>query len=183
VGRITLIEGDICEQEVEAIVNPANTALSLGTGVAGAIQARGGNEIQRECDQAGPIELGSAALTGGGDLSARYVVHAAGIEPGGSADEASVRSAVRAALVIAAENGIRTIAVPAVGTGVGGFAMQRCAEVALEEARLHLAGETSLEEIRFVLRGEPAFRVFEMVNDSARVAAQMDRMAKLRESR
>jgi len=73
--------------------------------------------------------------------------------------------------------------VPAIGTGVGGFPLQRCAEVSLEEARRHLDGETTLEEIRFVLFGEPAYRVFEMVNDAAKVQAQMDRLAKLRERR
>jgi O-acetyl-ADP-ribose deacetylase (regulator of RNase III) len=181
VGRVTLIEGDITEQEVDAIVNAANSELILGTGVAGVIREKGGPTIQQECDQHGPIEVGGAAVTGAGNLRAQYVVHAAGMAPGGSADEESVRESLRASLALAAERGFRTIAIPALGTGVGGFALQRCAEVSLEEARLHLAGETSLEEIRFVLFGEPAFRLFEMVNDSAKVAAQMDRLAKLRE--
>ena len=86
-----------------------------------------------------------------------------------------------ASFALAAERGFSTLAVPAIGTGIGGLALQRCAELSLEEARLHLAGETTLEEIRFVLFGEPAFRVFEMVNDSAMVAAQMERLAKVRE--
>ena len=94
-GRIVLTEGDITEQEVDAIVNAANSQLVLGAGVAGAIRAKGGPEVQRECDAIGPIEVGDAAVTGAGDLRARFVIHAAGMPPGGSASEASVRSAVR----------------------------------------------------------------------------------------
>ena len=180
-GRITLIEGDVTEQEVDAIVNAANSELVLGTGVAGVIREKGGPTIAEECARHGPVQIGGAAVTGAGNLPARAVVHAAGMAPGGTADEQSVRASLRASLDLAAERGFRSIAVPAIGTGVGGFGLQRCAEVSLEEAQLHLAGETSLEEIRFVLFGEPAFRVFEMVNDAAKVAAQMDRLAKLRE--
>lgn len=180
-GRITLIEGDISDQDVDAIVNAANSGLILGTGVAGVIREKGGPTIQQECDEIGPIEVGAAAVTGAGRLRARHVVHAAGMTPGGAAEESNVRKALHAALVLASENGFRTIAIPAIGTGVGGFTLQRCAEISLEEAKLHLAGDTSLEEIRFVLFGEPAFRVFEMVNDAAKVAAQMDLMAKMRE--
>jgi O-acetyl-ADP-ribose deacetylase (regulator of RNase III) len=84
---------------------------------------------------------------------------------------------MRRSLELAAERGLRTIAVPAIGAGVAGFPLQRAAEVLLEEARRHLAGETSLEEIRFVLFGEPAYRVFEMVNDAAKVAEQMAKLA------
>lgn len=181
VGRITLIEGDITEQDVDAIVNAANSELILGAGVAGVIREKGGPTIQHECDQIGPIEVGGAVVTGAGNLLARHVVHAAGMAPGGAADEKSVRGALRACLALGAEHGFRSIAFPAIGTGIGGFALQRCAEISLEEARLHLAGETSLEEVRFVLFGEPAFRIFEMVNDAAKIAAQMDRLAKLRQ--
>jgi O-acetyl-ADP-ribose deacetylase (regulator of RNase III) len=108
------------------------------------------------------------------------VIHAAGMQPGGRADAASVRSSLRRSFELASERGCRTVACPAVGTGIAGFSLQRCAEISLEEADRHFEGETSLEEIRFVLYGEPAFRVFEMVNDSKRVAAQMARLAKAR---
>jgi O-acetyl-ADP-ribose deacetylase (regulator of RNase III) len=172
-GRITLLEGDITAQQVDAIVNAANSHLVLGAGVAGAIRERGGPTIQQECDAIGPIQVGAAAITGAGVLPARHVIHAAGMPPGGEATEESVRSAMRASLRLASEHGLRTVAVPAIGAGIGGFGMQRCAEVLIEEARAHLEGETSLEEVRFVLFGEPAYRVFEMVNDAAKVAAQM----------
>lgn len=175
-GRVALIEGDITEQVVDAIVNAANCDLVLGAGVAGAIRTRGGATIQAECDAHGPIAVGEAALTGAGDLQARFVIHAAGMAPGGQATESSVRDAWRASLALAAANDCRSLAAPAIGAGIGGFPLQRCAEVLMEEARAHLAGDTSLEEIRFVLFGEPTFRVFEMVNDAARVAEQMERL-------
>jgi len=175
-GRITILEGDVTAQEVDAIVNAANSALQLGSGVAGAIRERGGPTIQEECDRLGPIEVGDAAVTGAGELPARFVIHAAGMPPGGSADEASVRGSMRRSLELARQKGCRSVAVPAIGAGVAGFPLQRCAEILIEEARRHLEEETSLEEIRFVLFGEPAYRVFEMVHDAAKVAAQMERL-------
>ena len=84
-GRIRLCEGDITEHAVDAIVNAANSHLVLGAGVAGAIRSKGGPSIQQECDAIGAIEVGGAAVTGAGDLPARYVIHAAGMPPGGSA--------------------------------------------------------------------------------------------------
>ncbi len=175
-GRITLQEGDITAEQVDAIVNAANSALVLGAGVAGAIRDKGGPAIQQACVDHGPIEVGEAAITPAGDLEARYVIHAAGMPPGGLATEQSVRSSMRAALALARDHGCRSLAVPAIGAGIAGFPMQRCAEVLLEEAREHLEGETSVEEIRFVLYGEPAYRVFEMVNDAHKVEAQMRRL-------
>ena len=175
-GRIVLREGDITEQEVDAIVNAANSALVLGAGVAGAIREKGGPSIQQECDAIGGIAVGDAVVTGAGRLRARFVIHAAGMPPGGRASEESIQSSMRASLACARERGCRTLAVPAIGAGVGGVSIQRCAEILLEEARRELASDTSLEEIRFVLFGEPAYRVFEMVNDAAKVAAQMERL-------
>ncbi len=175
-GRIVLLEGDITEQEVDAVVNAANNRLLLGAGVAGAIRERGGPTIQQECDAHGPIAIGQAAVTGAGELPARFVIHAASMEPGGSATAESVRSSMRHSLELARERGCRTIAVPAIGAGVAGFSLQLCAEILLEEARQHLEGETSLEEVRFVLFGEPTYRVFEMARDAAKVQEQMERL-------
>jgi O-acetyl-ADP-ribose deacetylase (regulator of RNase III) len=179
-GRIAIVEGDLTAQEVDAIVNAANSALQLGAGVAGAIRAKGGPAIQAECDAIGPIAVGDAALTGAGVLPARFVIHAASMPPGGSADETSVRASFRRSLELAREQGCRTLAVPAIGAGIAGFPLQRCAEILLEEARAHLAGETTLAEIRFVLLGEPAFRVFEHVNDAVRIAAGLERLRERR---
>jgi O-acetyl-ADP-ribose deacetylase (regulator of RNase III) len=174
--RVVVLEGDLTEQAVDAIVNAANSRLQLGGGVAGAIREKGGPSIQAECDQLGPIAVGEAAVTGAGKLPARFVIHAAGMALGEQASEESVRNAMRAALERARERGCRTLAVPAIGAGIAGLPLQRSAEVLLDEARRHLAGDTPLEEIRFVLFGEPAYRVFEMVNDAAKVAAQMERL-------
>ncbi len=175
-GRIVLAEGDIAEQEVDAIVNAANSALQLGAGVAGAIREKGGPTIQTECDAIGPIEVGEAAVTGAGELCARFVIHAAGMPPGESASAEGVRACVRRSLELARERRCRTIAIPAIGAGIGGFSLQRCAEILLEEVREHLAGETSLEEIRFVLFGEPSYRVFEAALDAVKVQEQMERL-------
>jgi O-acetyl-ADP-ribose deacetylase (regulator of RNase III) len=175
-GRIVLREGDITLEEVDAIVNAANSRLVLGAGVAGAIRQRGGPQIQAECDAIGPIGVGDAAVTCAGDLPARWVIHAAGMPPGGSATEASVHASVRRSLELAREKGCRTIAIPAIGAGIGGFPVQRCAEILLSEAKEHFAGETSLEEIRFVLFGEPTYRIFEAAHDAAKIREQMEKL-------
>ncbi len=174
--RIVLIEGDITEQAVDAIVNAANSALVLGSGVAGAIAERGGPTIAAECAALGPIEIGQAAVTGAGDLPARFVIHAAGMPPGGQASETSVRDALRNALAEADRADCLSIACPALGAGVGGLSMQTCAEISLAEARRYSDAGGRAEEIRFVLFGEPSFRIFEMVNDAVKVEAQMRKL-------
>ena len=105
-GRVVLVEGDITAQAVDAIVNAANTQLVLGAGVAGAIRERGGPSIQVECDAIGGVALGGAAVTGAGALRARHVIHAAAMEPGGAASEASVRAAVRRSFELAKRAGL-----------------------------------------------------------------------------
>ncbi len=182
--RIVLREGDITEEQVDAIVNAANSALVLGSGVAGAIDARGGPAIAAACAAHGPIEVGEVAVTTAGELPARVVIHAAGMPPGGQVSEEALRRVLRATFAAAGAEGCRTIALPAIGAGVGGLSMQVCAEISLAEARRHAeagdaneAGEGGrLEEIRFVLFGEPSYRVFEMVNDAAKVEAQMRKL-------
>lgn len=182
--RITLAEGDLTEQPVDAIVNAANSNLLLGSGVAGAIARRGGPAIAAECAAHGPIAVGEAAITGAGLLPVRHVIHAAGMSLGGRATPESVDRALRAALECAVAAGVRTLAVPAIGAGVGGLALQTCAEISIACAR-RFAEEGqertgSLEEVRFVLMGEPSYRVFEMVNDAAKVEAQMRRIGQRR---
>jgi O-acetyl-ADP-ribose deacetylase (regulator of RNase III) len=176
VARVEIREGDLTEMDVDAIVNAANTDLLLGSGVAGAIRTKGGPEIQRECDRHGPVPLGGAALTGAGRLRARHVIHAAGMAVGGSVDEASLRACTTRALELAAEHDLRSIAFPAIGTGVGGFSVQRCAEVMLEEVHRFLERPGSLEEVHFVLYGEPAYRVFEQVADAEKIRRQLAKL-------
>ena len=179
-GRIVLREGDITEEAVDAIVNAANSQLVLGAGVAGAIREKGGPSIQEECNALAPIEVGDAAVTGAGNLPARFVIHAAGMPPGGSASEESIGSSVRRSLELASQRGCRSVAIPAIGAGIGGFSTQRCAEILIAEARAHLAGETELEEVRFVLFGEPTYRIFEMACDATRVQEQLERLRSLK---
>jgi O-acetyl-ADP-ribose deacetylase (regulator of RNase III) len=174
--RISVQEGDLTQAEVDAVVNAANTDLVLGAGVAGAIREAGGASIQQECDRHGPVPLGGAALTGAGALPARHVIHAAGMALGSGPSEQSVRDSARHSLELAARHGLRSIAFPAIGTGVGGFPMQRCAEILIEEAQRHAESETSLDEIRFVLFGEPAYRIFEQVLDAGRIRAQLEKL-------
>ncbi len=159
--RIIIQQGDLTEKDTDAIVNAANNDLILGGGVAGAIRRKGGEEIQRECDEIGSIPVGYAAITTGGKLKARFVIHAASMELGGKTTADSLRSSTAYCLKIANERGLKSIAFPAVGTGIAGFPLKECAEIMLREAVQHLRGETSLETVHFVLFDETAKRVFE----------------------
>jgi len=161
--KIELQQGDITEMRVDAIVNAANNQLMLGAGVAGAIRRKGGPSIQDECDRIGPIEVGEAAITSAGNLKAKYVIHAASMSLGGKTTEESLASSVRKSLELADRNGVETIAFPAIGTGIAGFPMQRCAEIMIDEAARHLQGQTSVKRVYFVLFGEDAFQTFQRV--------------------
>jgi O-acetyl-ADP-ribose deacetylase len=160
-STVVLQRGDITDADVDAVVNAANTHLQLGAGVAGAIRRKGGPTIQRECDAIGPISLGEAAISGGGQLKARYVIHAASMQLGGLTSESSLRAATANSLKRAVEKNLSSIAFPAIGTGVAGFPMSRCAQVMLEEVKKHLSGPTTLQRIFFVLFDEPALEAFE----------------------
>ncbi|HEY2118212.1 MAG TPA: macro domain-containing protein [Candidatus Acidoferrum sp.] len=161
IERIMIQQGDITEMEVDAIVNAANNDLILGAGVAGAIRRKGGEVIQEECNEIGSIPVGYAAITGGGNLKARHVIHAASMGLGGIRTTAkSLRTSTAHSLRLAAERNLKTIALPAIGTGVSGFPMDECAVIMLAEAIQHLKNGSSLETIYFVLFDSPAFRVF-----------------------
>jgi len=159
--QVVIIAGDLVEQEVDAIVNAANSDLVLGGGVAGAIRSRGGAAIQRECDAHGPVNVGEAFITGAGDLHARHVIHAASMQLGGRTTAESLRSSMDHVFRLARERDVRTIAVPAVGTGIAGFPMEDCARVMADCVDRALAGGWQLDEIRFVLFGEAARNTFE----------------------
>jgi len=159
-SKIRIVQGDLTEQDADAIVNAANNDLQLGGGVAGAIRRKGGPAIQEECDRIGPVPLGEAAITTGGNLKARYVIHAASMALGEMTSEKNLRLATRNSLLRAREKGLVSIAFPAIGTGIAGFPMRRCAEVMIEEAAAHLKSKTSLEDIRFVLYDRPAYETF-----------------------
>jgi O-acetyl-ADP-ribose deacetylase (regulator of RNase III) len=161
--RIEIRQGDITETDMDAIVNAANNDLQLGGGLAGAIRRKGGPRIQAECDKIGTIPVGGAAITSGGNLKARHVIHAASMQLGGGTSAQSLRSSTAHALRIAAQNRLKSIAFPAVGAGIGGFPMRECAEIMLRETAKHLEGPTSIEKVRFVLFDGEALGAFEKV--------------------
>jgi len=152
-------QGDITQADVEAIVNAANTELWLGAGVAGAIRRAGGPSIQEECNRIGAIRLGEAAITAGGNLKARYVIHAAGMDLGGGVSAQSCREATRNSLLRAQEKQIKSIAFPAIGTGVGGLDMAACARVMLETVR----NNAIVDRVVFVLFDSQALGIFQKV--------------------
>ena len=159
--EIIILRGDITDVDADAIVNAANTDLILGSGVAGAIRRKGGPGIQDECDGKSPVPLGEAAITGGGDLKARHVIHAAAMHLGGSVSTESLRNATLNSLKRAGEAGIKTIAFPAIGTGVGGFPLGECADIMLDAVIDRVAEFASnLEKVYFVLFDEEGERVF-----------------------
>jgi O-acetyl-ADP-ribose deacetylase (regulator of RNase III) len=158
--KIVIQQGDLTEMDTDAIVNAANNDLILGGGVAGAIRRKGGEDIQRECDAIGSIPIGYAAITTGGKLKARFVIHAASMALGGKTSAEALRNSTSHSLRIASERGLKSIAFPAVGTGIAGFPLKECAEIMLRETAAHLRAETSLETIYFVLFDEVAEGIF-----------------------
>ncbi len=159
--RIEILQGDLTEMDTDAIVNAANNELQLGGGVAGAIRRKGGPKIQEECNEVGPVPVGGAAITTGGNLKARFVIHAASMQLGGQTTAHALRSSTAHSLRIAAQKGLKSIAFPAVGTGIAGFPLRDCAEIMLGEVAKHFEGPTSLEKVKFVLFDEEALGAFQ----------------------
>jgi len=159
-AEITLYQGDITQLAIEAIVNAANNHLWMGAGVAGAIKRAGGADIEREAVSKGPIPVGEAVVTGAGQLKAQYVIHAAAMGQDLRTDAEKIRAATANSLKRADELGLKSIAFPALGTGVGGFSYQQAAEVMIKAIRQHLDGETSLEEVVLALYGQQAYDAF-----------------------
>jgi len=171
---LELIEGDITALDTDAIVNAANERLAHGGGVAGVISRKGGPAIQRESDawvrQHGRVVTGSAAITSGGNLKARHVIHAVGPVYDGTPRSAELlASAVRAVLQMADDHGLKSIALPAISTGIFGYPMEEAAQVMLRAAVEYLQGETGLERVVFCLYGQPTFEIF-----SRELAAQTE---------
>ena len=177
--KIMIQQGDLTDMDVDAIVNAANNDLQLGGGVAGAIRRKGGAAIQQECDAIGSIPIGSAAVTTGGNLKARHVIHAASMSLGGRTTAETLRRSTLYSLHLAAEHGLRSIAFPAVGTGIAGFPLGECAEIMLHEAVAHLAGKTSVEKIFFVLLDEAARKEFNAAWREMRARGEVDAKAPL----
>jgi O-acetyl-ADP-ribose deacetylase (regulator of RNase III) len=159
-ATIECVEGDIAEQNTDAIVNAANNELWMESGVAGAIKRRGGVEIEHEAIAKGPIEPGEVIETTAGRLSAKYVIHAAGMGPDFVTNAGLIRDTTRASLKLADKLGCRSISFPSIGTGVGHFAMDACAKIMVAEAVAFLPEAVSLNVVRFVLYGDKAYRAF-----------------------
>lgn len=160
-ASIALHKGDITGLSTDAIVNAANNALWMGAGVAGAIKRGGGQEIEDEAVRQGPIPVGEAVVTGAGRLKARFVIHAAVMGTDLVTDADRIRSATKNSLLRAEELGLKCIAFPALGTGVGGFPYSRAAEIMINTVREHLAGQSGLEKVLFALYGDEAYKAFE----------------------
>jgi O-acetyl-ADP-ribose deacetylase (regulator of RNase III) len=157
--NIVIKRSDITEEDTEAIVNAANSQLQHGGGVAGAIVRKGGKVIQEESNHIGFVATGNAAITGAGNLKTKYVIHAVGPRMGEGDEAEKLRQATWNSLRLADEGQIRSIAFPAISTGIFGYPIERCAEIMLEAVRKYCKGETKIQEIRFCLFDEAALRI------------------------
>ncbi len=157
---IQLVQGDITEMDTDAIVNAANAQLILGGGVAGAIRSKGGPSIQEECNRIGGTFVGGAEITGGGDLKAKFVIHAVGPRMGEGDEDRKLKNATLNSLKKADENNLKSITFPAISTGIFGYPPDRCAKIMLKTAVEYSMGNTGIERIVFCLYDREAFNVF-----------------------
>ena len=159
-GEISVIQGDIADQDTDAIVNAANNHLWMGAGVAGAIKRKGGVAIEQEAMAKGPIAVGTAVSTTAGNLKAKRVIHAAVMGQDLHAEADLIRKATQNSLAVAEKEELASISLPALGTGVGGFSLYRCASLMIGVAIDFLLGTSALREVRFVLFDSEARDVF-----------------------
>ena len=157
---IELVESDITEMDTDAIVNAANAALQLGAGVAGAIRRKGGPIIQEECDKIGGVFVGGAVITTGGNLKPRFVIHAVGPRMGEGNEEEKLKNATLNSLRVAEENKLKSLAFPAISTGIFGFPLDRCARIMLSSTIEYLKGKTNIKKVVFCLFGKEGFEIF-----------------------
>lgn len=158
---IILVKGDITDMAVDAIVNPANSALQLGAGVAGAIRRKGGPTIQEECNAIGQCDTGAAAITRGGNLKAKFVIHAVGPVMGSGNEDRKLTDATMSTLEAAEVNGIRSLAFPAISTGVFGYPRDRCAKVMLSTTIAYLQSGSEIDRVFFCLYDDETYSIFE----------------------
>ncbi len=159
-AQLALWNGDICDLEVDAIVNPANVTLWMSTGVAGAIKRRGGDTIEFAAVRQAPVALGDAIVTDGGTLAARWVIHAVSIDHQRRTSAEIIERAVRSAMTRARELGVETLAIPALGTGVGGFPLAEAARITVDTVRGEAVRLPHLKTVTFALRGIAAYEAF-----------------------
>jgi O-acetyl-ADP-ribose deacetylase (regulator of RNase III) len=160
-ASIAVERGDITDRDVDAIVNAANATLTMTTGVAAAIKRKGGVLIEEEAMRQGPVEVGEAVLTPGGNLAATHVIHAVAMGPDLKTDPDTISRTTRAVLALADRHRLTSIALPALGTGVGHVAPAAAAEAMLNPVVAHLkSAKTALKRVVFVLYQDEAFRAF-----------------------
>ena len=160
-ARIELWNGDICELEVDAIVNAANVSLWMSTGVGGAIKRAGGDAIEFAAVRQAPVTLGDSIITPAGKLAAKVVIHAVSLDRDRRTSAAVIDRAVRSAMARAREIGASSIAFPAMGTGVGGFPLDEAALVAVKAVRDELPRSPGVEHVILAMRGAVAYEAFE----------------------
>jgi O-acetyl-ADP-ribose deacetylase len=161
VARIELWNGDICELEVDAIVNAANLSLWMSTGVGGAIKRAGGDQIEFAAVRQAPVPLGGAIVTAAGRLAAKAVIHAVSLDRDRRTSAATIEAAVRSSMARAREMGATSIAFPALGTGVGGFPLEEAARVTVQAIRDELPASPVIQHVVFAMRGATAYHAFE----------------------
>jgi O-acetyl-ADP-ribose deacetylase (regulator of RNase III) len=157
---LELVEGDITDLDVEAIVNAANENLILGGGVAGTIKRRGGPTVQEECRRIGSTPVGSAVITGAGKMKFKHVIHAVGPRMGEGDEDRKLSSAVRSSLALADRHGLKSVAIPAISTGNFGYPIERCARILLTEVHRYLQGGTKLQRVIVCLYDEATWKLF-----------------------
>lgn len=158
---VSITRGDITDAEVDAIVNAANSQLWMGTGVAGAIKRKGGTVIEEDAVRQGPVEVGESVLTVAGNLPATHVIHAATMGPDLKTDPEKIAAATRSTLAIAEKHRLTSLAMPALGSGVGGVPPTRVADAMLSALVEHLkGGKSSLQKVLFVLYQDEAQKAF-----------------------
>jgi len=157
---IKIVQADITDLETDVIVNAANAQLILGGGVAGAIRRKGGSTIQEECNEIGGTFVGGAVITTGGNLEAKHVIHAVGPRMGEGDEDSKLNNAVLNSLKLMDEHGLKTIAFPAISTGIFGYPIDRCAKIMIFSAKKYLAGETQIKEVIFCLYSLSDYEVF-----------------------
>ena len=159
-SKIKLVQGDITELDTDVIVNAANAQLIMGGGVAGAIRRKGGPKIQEECDKIGGTFVGGAVITTGGDLKAKYVIHAVGPRMGEGNEDEKLKNATLNSLKLMDEHGLKSIAFPAISTGIFGYPIEKCAKIMIATAKKYLSETTQIVEVIFCLYSSSDFQLF-----------------------
>ncbi len=162
-SKIKIVKDDITNQSTDAIVNAANANLILGGGVAGAIRIKGGPSIQEQCNIIAPINVGDAAITSGGNLKARRVIHAVGPRMGEGNEDYKLNMATKRSLLLADKHSLKSIAFPAISTGIFGYPIERCAQIMTNTVIEYLKTNTSIEMVIFCLFSENDYNIFSNV--------------------